>query len=219
MSPRLNILALDAAFGSACASLIRQDGKLFHAVSPSGNPHSQAILPMLETLLIEAELDWNALQLLAIGIGPGSFTGLRVAAAIMSGINVGLRLPILELSSLAITAQQSRVREPVWVIEDARADSAWIGHYQEGISMEKDRIQPWDEVRRMPVSVYLTQMPTAVDLPGWECLPLEIPRCEALATLVCQYANPLDIHSSHLPHVVTPVYLSPSQAERNAQKS
>jgi len=218
MIQQQNILALDAAFGPACAALIREDGKQFHASSPSDKPHSQTILPMLASMLDEAELDWGDLQLLGVGIGPGSFTGLRIAAAIMSGINAGFRLPILELSSLAITAQQSRVREPVWVIEDARADSAWIGRYQEGISLGKDRSQPWDEVRRMPMSIYLTQMPGAVTLPEWRHIPLEIPRCKALATLLCQYANLLDIQSSRLPHVVTPVYLSPSQAERNAQK-
>jgi len=216
MKQQPNILALDAAFGPACACLIRQDGKQFSAASQSDKPHSQTILPMLETLLAEAELDWNALQLLAIGIGPGSFTGLRVAAAIISGINTGLHLPILELASLAITARQSDIREPVWVIEDARADSAWIGRYQEGISLGKDRSQPWDEVRRMPVSIYLTQTPTAVRLPRWKRLPLALPRCKALAMLACQHADTV-VNPDILPRFANPAYLSTSQAERNAR--
>jgi len=211
-----NILSLDAAFGPACACLIRQDAGRFYASSQSDKPHSQAILPMLEALLTEAELNWNDVQLLGIGIGPGSFTGLRVAAATMAGINASLRLPMLEFSSLAITARQSSAREPVWVIEDARADSVWLGHYLEGMPLEKDQNQPWDEVRCMPVDTYLTQTPTMVDLPGWKHLPLELPRCKALAILTCQQASKV-VNPDALPRFTNPAYLSPSQAERNAR--
>lgn len=173
---------------------------------------------MLESMLDEAALDWNALQLLGIGIGPGSFTGLRVAAAIMAGINAGLHLPILEFSSLAITAKQSRITEPVWVIEDARADSAWIGRYQEGISLEKDRGVSWEEVRCLPAGIYLSQTSNTLDLPEWKRLPLELSRCEALSMLTLQHANQPN-HPDKLPRTATLTYLSPSQAERNVRKS
>jgi len=216
MKQQGNILSLDAAFGSACACLIRQDGKSFHATSASDKPHSQAILPMLESLLTKAELDWKTLQLLGVGIGPGSFTGLRVAAAIMAGINSGLHLPILEISSLAITARQSRTREPTWVIEDARANSVWIGLYQEGIALEKDRSQTWGELRCIPAGAYLTQTMAAVDLSGWKRLPLDLSRGEALSILTRQQADQLN-HPDKLPRTVTPAYLTPSQAERNAR--
>jgi len=211
-----NILSLDAAFGPACACLIRQDARQFYASSQSDKPHSQAILPMLEALLAKAELDWNDVQLLGIGIGPGSFTGLRVAAATVAGINAGLHLPILEFSSLAITARQSSVRDPMWVIEDARAGSAWLGRYQEGMSLGEEQSQPWDAVRCMPAGTYLTQATTTVDLPGWEHLPLELPRGKALAILTCQQASKV-VNPDILPRFANPVYLSPSQAERNAQ--
>jgi len=213
-----NILSLDAAFGPACACLIRQDGEQFHSSSSSDKPHSQTILPMLESMLDEAGLDWNALELFGIGIGPGSFTGLRVAAAIMAGINAGPRLPLLEIPSLAITAQQTRTSEPVWVIEDARAGNAWIGLYQDGLAQQEDRSQSWEEVRRIKAAAYTTQAPDSVDLPEWEHLPLELSRCDALAILTMQQASKI-IHPDTLPRVATPSYLSPSQAERNARRA
>jgi len=213
-----NTLSLDAAFGSACACLIRQDGESFHAASPSDKPHSQSILPMLASLLAEAELGWNALQLLGVGIGPGSFTGLRVVAAIMAGINAGLHLPMLGISSLAITACQTHSREPIRVIEDARTDSAWTGLYQESIPLEEDHNQSWDKLRRMPADSYLTHTPATVNLPGWDYLPFDSSRCEALFILTRQQVEQLD-HPDKLPRVVTPTYLSPSQAERNARRT
>ncbi len=211
-----NILALDAAFGPACACLLRQDGKPFHAVSSSDKPHSQTLIPMLETMLHEADIEWTALQLLVIGIGPGSFTGLRVAAATMNGLNTGLQLPMLEISSLAITALQSRKDEPVWVIEDARTGSAWLGLYHEGKPLQDDRIRTQDEILGMPAATCISHSEPAIKLDGWKQLPIERSRCEALAILTGQYADQLH-HPNQLPRFATPAYLCPSQAERNAQ--
>jgi len=213
-----NILALDVAFGPACACLLRRDSRSFYATSQSDKPHSQTILPMLETLLSEAELDWNDLQLLAVGIGPGSFTGLRVAAATMAGINAGLHLPVLQISSLAITALQSGASEPVWVIEDARAGSAWLGLYRKGISLQGDQALMWDEIPGMPAATCISHTEPPIQLTGWKHLPLELPRCEALELLAYKSAKQMK-QLDTLPRFVTPAYLCPSQAERHARRN
>jgi len=210
-----NILALDAAFGPACACLLRQDDKQFHAVSSSEKPHSQTLLPMLNMMLNEADMAWSALQLFAIGIGPGSFTGLRVAAATMNGLNAGLRLPMLEISSLAITALQCRKDGPVWVIEDARTGSAWLGIYKEGDPLQDDRIRTQDEILGMPAATCISHSGPAITLDGWKRLPLERSRCEALAILADRHANQCH-HPDKLPRFATPAYLCPSQAEGQA---
>jgi len=210
-----NILALDTAFGPACACLLRQDGRSFYAVSQSDKPHSQTLLPMLENQLTEAKIDWNDLQMLAAGIGPGSFTGLRVAAATMAGINAGLHLPILKISSLAITSLESRERGPVRVIENARADSAWLGLYQEGNPLQGDRIRRWNEILDMPSAACISH--TAMQqLAGWKHLPLERSRCEALAMLTRRQAGRIN-DTGNPSRFVIPAYLCPSQAERNAR--
>jgi len=212
-----NILALDAAFGPACACLLRHDSGSFYAASQSDKPHSQALLPMLENLLTKAGLKWNDLQLLVVGIGPGSFTGLRVAAASIAGINAGLHLPVLKISSLAITSLQSRERGSVRVIEDARAGCAWLGLYQAGESLQDDKILLWDEILGMPAAACISHTESARQLDGWKRLPLERSRCEALAMLASQYADQI-VHPEKLSRFVTPAYLCPSQAEHNAQK-
>jgi len=212
-----NMLALDAAFGPACACLRRRDGRQFHAVTPSDKAHSQTLLPMLETMLNEAGLEWPDLRVFAVGIGPGSLTGLRVAAATIAGLNTGLQLPILKMSSLAITSLQSREREPVRVIEDARAGRAWLGLYQAGESLQDDRILTWDEILAMPAATCIFHSKPAKKLDGWKHLPLERSRSEALAMLACRHADQM-VHPEKFPRFVAPAYLCPSQAERNVQK-
>ncbi|HXH64456.1 MAG TPA: tRNA (adenosine(37)-N6)-threonylcarbamoyltransferase complex dimerization subunit type 1 TsaB, partial [Mariprofundaceae bacterium] len=80
----MNILALDAAYGQASACLLSHAHRCGETISET-TPHSQAILPLLNRLLVGAGLDWGQLDVLAVGIGPGSLTGIRVAAATVAG--------------------------------------------------------------------------------------------------------------------------------------
>ncbi|MDQ6968770.1 MAG: tRNA (adenosine(37)-N6)-threonylcarbamoyltransferase complex dimerization subunit type 1 TsaB, partial [Mariprofundaceae bacterium] len=102
------VLALDVATSSACVCLINVEGKVFTAEATAGKQHSNTVLPLLEDVLQQADLRWTDLKMLALGQGPGSFTGLRIAAAMLAGINASLKLPIWGLSSLAITAMQAQ---------------------------------------------------------------------------------------------------------------
>jgi len=215
MNRPLHILALDAAFGPACACLIRQDGKRCFSSTESDTPHSQAVLPMLCSLLGEAGLNWQDLQLLAVGVGPGSFTGLRVAAASMAGINAALGLPVLAVSSLAITAMQTRTEDPVHVVEDAHAGDAYIGIYQSGKALVEDRCLSWDKIRLMPLGTYISHTEPVVKLPGWRLIPFAIPRPQALAELICGLVGEM-VDTDRLPTRAIPAYLSASQAEKHA---
>jgi len=124
-----NILALDAACGEIAACIIRHGHRhILQAddASNTGVTRSTAIIPALNQLLEQAGLNWKQLDVLALGAGPGSFTGLRIAAATLAGLNAGLRLPIIHLSSLAITARQTETKGPVRVLEDARAGEVFL---------------------------------------------------------------------------------------------
>jgi tRNA threonylcarbamoyladenosine biosynthesis protein TsaB len=67
-----------------------------HAV----NKHTKMILPMINNILQEAEISIQELDAVAFGKGPGSFTGLRVAAAVTEGISFGLGIKVLGISTL-----------------------------------------------------------------------------------------------------------------------
>ncbi len=212
-----HLLALDAAFGPACACLIRTDGAQAHAETPEGHPHSKAIMPMLERLLGEAGLDWRDLELLAVGIGPGSFTGVRMACAIMAGINASLKRPLLAISSMAVTAWRVAEKD-VHVVEDARAGQWWTGHYRHGESLGRDRAITPQDMRAVQPALMASETLTSEALPGWRQAPFVRSRAEALglaALAALKQANDL----SALPHFIEPAYLCPSQAERNAARA
>ncbi len=210
-----NLLALDIAFGAACACVNRRDGSSFTLQSESDRPHSQAIMPMLEKLLDMSNLTWRELEMLACGIGPGSFTGLRIAAATISGINSQLKLPVLEVSSLAISAAQIDYDAPLHIIEDARAGMAYVGQYQGHNMLEKDTCITWHELAVWPAGMYSAQQADNERLAQWQYIEPQYRRPEAMARVLlsmCENMQNIDA----LPRHPQPAYINPSQAERNA---
>jgi len=212
----LNILALDTACGDISACIIK-DGQIFTsepAENPSGKTRSTTIVPVLEDLLKKAELEWQQLDALALGAGPGSFTGLRIAASTLAGINSGLKLPVFHLSSLALTARQVDSDETLWVLEDARAGEAFVGHYHNHQHVQADSCMSWAEVESLSSACFCCHGEPPVDLQGWTRVPLTVSRSSALA---CETISACSAGlAKDMPIYPRAIYLQLSQAERNA---
>jgi len=111
------ILAIDTstAWCSVALSLGDQAPILRHELVSAGA--SQLLLPWVETLLEEANIKLNELDAIAIGIGPGAFTGVRLGVAAVQGLAISCDLPILPVPSLdAIAAQLIKTN----LFEDAK---------------------------------------------------------------------------------------------------
>jgi len=207
------LLALDAALGRGSAALLLPDGKLLAAESEGDRSHSRTLVPMLEGLLSQAGLAWPDLRMLAIGVGPGSFTGLRIAAATLAGINASLALPTLPVSSLAITAAQAGVDDALWVLEDARAGEAFVGHYQCCRAIAEDRCISWENLLEEEPAGYVAVSTPPLSLPGWQQLDMPIARTDAMVNVIHEALR--SVEADELPRYVQPAYLQISQAERN----
>ncbi|MDQ6956374.1 MAG: tRNA (adenosine(37)-N6)-threonylcarbamoyltransferase complex dimerization subunit type 1 TsaB [Mariprofundaceae bacterium] len=209
------LLALDVATNTACVCLINAEGKVFTETASPGKQHSNTVLPLLQDVLKQADLTWGDLKMLALGQGPGSFTGLRIAAAMLAGVNASLKLPIWGLSSLAITAMQTQSDKPLWVLEDARAGEVFVGYYQQGERLQDDVCKCWSEIQGMPTDSFAAQQEPAITLPDWHRLPLPMDRAQAMSLLIQTLWDKTD-HTAHTPWI-QPVYLQLSQAEKNLQ--
>jgi len=97
------LLALETAT-DACSVALRHAGGVAarHEVAP--RRHTELVIEMLDAVLGEAALARAALDAVAFGQGPGSFTGVRVAAALAQGIALGRGLPVCGVSTLAALA-------------------------------------------------------------------------------------------------------------------
>jgi tRNA threonylcarbamoyladenosine biosynthesis protein TsaB len=128
------ILAIDTSTPHLSLALRRSgqtlgtvNGGAQHAV-PLQRRHNESILPHLDELLRQAGTTVKALTGVAVGLGPGSFTGVRVGIATGLGLAQALEIPIIGVSSfLAIAAGTSA--DSVLVVEDARQDHFYTAWY------------------------------------------------------------------------------------------
>jgi len=98
------ILALDTSTEN-CSAALYLDGEITFREFESPREHTLRILPMVDSLLKEANVKLTDLDALAFGRGPGSFTGVRIGTGIAQGLAFGADLPMLPISSLAAMAQ------------------------------------------------------------------------------------------------------------------
>lgn len=100
----MKILALDTASG-LCSAALLLDGEIATRELLTPRDHAREILPMVQSLLAEAGIRLGAVDAIAFGRGPGSFTGLRIAASVTQGLAFGADLPVLPVSDLRALAQ------------------------------------------------------------------------------------------------------------------
>lgn len=106
-------------------------GEIFEKFELLPRLHTQFILPMIKELMQERDLTFSDLDAVAVGSGPGSFTGLRIAAGVAQGIAFGANLPLIPVSTLAALAQQNLKSGEKYVLSclDARINEVyWALH-------------------------------------------------------------------------------------------
>jgi len=165
---------------------------------------------MLSKLMEKAGLDWQDIDAFAVGVGPGSFTGLRVACATIAGINASLKKPVYSLCSLGITARQAASDNIHWAIEDARSGLVYAAKYKHGEALEAAQCLTWDTFLNFEPKLMSSASGIPVPHEIWQQLPLKISREQALleAVKAIQTEQSFDFW-------VEPVYLQASQAEKS----
>lgn len=126
----MRLLAVETAT-EACSAAIWQDGGLLERFELAPRRHTELILPMIDSLMAEAELSLQAMDALAFGHGPGSFTGVRIATGVIQGLALSIDRPVIGISTLASLAQtQADNHSCVCAVIDARMQEVYWGCYQ-----------------------------------------------------------------------------------------
>ncbi|HUW99130.1 MAG TPA: tRNA (adenosine(37)-N6)-threonylcarbamoyltransferase complex dimerization subunit type 1 TsaB [Acidiferrobacter sp.] len=121
----MKILAIETATPIASVA-VKIGDRLFERRLADPAARAEGVLDLLRALLADTGLDLGAIDVIAFGRGPGSFTGLRVAAAVAQGLAYARGLPVIPISSLAALAQQAQGTEILAAI-DARRDEVYYG--------------------------------------------------------------------------------------------
>lgn len=114
------LAALDSSTKYAGVALWDERGLLAEANWLAGSNHTKQLLPMLKSLLAQQGAKAADLRAIAVALGPGSFTGLRVAVSAAKGLCLGLRVPLVVVGTLAYTAYAQRLAGlPICPLVDA----------------------------------------------------------------------------------------------------
>ena len=110
MSEDMNLLAVESSAGPASVAVLRRENGVEQIVcTASVNnrlTHSQTLLPMMEDMLKNAAMTFADITHLAVAVGPGSFTGVRIGVAAVKGLAFAQNLPCLAVSTLAGMARR-----------------------------------------------------------------------------------------------------------------
>ncbi len=93
------ILSFDTSAAHCAAALLSGERILAARGEEMGRGQAERLFPMLEALLAEAGVAWSDLHAVAVGVGPGNFTGIRIAVSAARGLALGLDVPAIGVSS------------------------------------------------------------------------------------------------------------------------
>jgi len=131
-----NCLIIESSTDLCLLALQNQGGKIFERRVEGARSHSANMLPFVQSLLLDANMDASELELLAFSAGPGSFTGIRLAASIIKSIAWVHNIPVIALSSLQVLAQSAILQfdnlqagDSFYLIRDAKMQEAYIASF------------------------------------------------------------------------------------------
>lgn len=233
-------LALETSGPLGSVAVGRSGKVLARALLERQGRHATEVIPRVAEVLAAAGLPVRDLAGIVVGAGPGSFTGVRVAAATAKGLAHALEIPLWAFSSLAAAAIAERIAPPPsgaashvpwdgfrYVLFDARGDRVYAACYEvqeeciagivERVPPHATRIQDLLE-KEIPTGAWFAgdgavRHEAAIRGAGYQVLPAPagLPRADGLIHLL---ALPPGRAPEHDPARWEPAYLKASSAER-----
>lgn len=124
----MKLLAFETST-EACSVAVWLDGEVRERFEVAPRRHAELALPWAERLLAEAGVARTALDAIAVGRGPGAFTGVRLGVAIAQGIALALDLPVAPVSTLAALATPAG-GDRILAAIDARMGEVYLGAFE-----------------------------------------------------------------------------------------
>lgn len=124
------ILAIDSATPVAGVALIKDKALLREEFINFKKTHSETLMPMVDQILRECEVAVQDLTAIAVTIGPGSFTGLRIGLAAAKGLSLAIGKPLVGISTLDVMAHNIVLSDSlICPLLDARKQEVYTAFY------------------------------------------------------------------------------------------
>jgi len=152
---RLKILAIDTSTDTGSIAITDDEDILAESIFNVGRTHSETLIPSFQEMLEKTQLDIKDLDLLALTLGPGSFTGVRIGVSTIKGFALALEKPVAGVSTLEALASNFPFSSlPIVPLFDARrgeiysAMFKWEGGLLKRLS-EDGAVSPEDAIKEI----------------------------------------------------------------------
>lgn len=225
----MKILAFDTAtIETTCA--VVEDKKVLAASSINSRlSHSETLVSMIEEMLSALALEMKDLDMIAVGVGPGSFTGLRISVVLAKIFAKTLDIPVVGVSTLAALARQVAESGIVVPVFDARRKRVYTAQFKkEGDVLTRltkdDAVAVDDLIDSLPegatiigegLSPYGESLSASEK--GFFCYPQSLSQVRA-AFIAEEALVQYERDGASNPYELEPNYLRPSQAMREYRR-
>ena len=191
------LLALDTSGDTLSLALYRGRKRLAHLESEAARRHSEALFPLIQKLLKSAGLTPKKIEGVAVGLGPGSFTGLRVGVTAAKVLSYALGAKLIGVSSLEAMARSAKRDGTFAVMVDARRSRVYSAVYRR-------KNKKWSVTRKPEI------YPREAFVNSLEPGTVILATVRATASAVAEAAFELaDQDRYDDPRLLEPIYLSP----------
>lgn len=131
----MRILAIDTST-DACSAAVWNDGRICERLKEMSRGHAEALLPLVLATMSDANSRFDELDLLAVTVGPGAFTGVRIGLAAARGMALAAGLPCLGITSLdaiaAAVEPEDAAAGPLLVVIDSKRGDVYAQVFVSG---------------------------------------------------------------------------------------
>lgn len=173
------VLAFDTAGPWITACLRHSDGRVVLRHEAMEKGQAERLMTLLEETLAEAGIGWSDLGRIAVGTGPGNFTGVRISVAAARGLALGLGIPALGITRFEAVAHG--LPRPVTVVEDARRGEVYVQMFTDNGPEAASLCKMGSITHRAPVTG---------NAAGPDALPAAIPLAQAMAEIAAARSLP-----------------------------
>ena len=196
----MKLLALDTTSAVATAALFLDGVCLLEREADSSKKHAETVLPLIDRLLEETKVSIREIDLFAVDIGPGSFTGVRIGVSLVNAMAFALERKVVPVDSLlALYEAEGERKLPSACVLDARNGNGYAALYRAGETLAA--------TSAVEIEPFLASLPQGAVIIGDAGEQKTFPRAKAVglaALSLMQTAR----------DSVEPLYLRSSQAER-----
>ncbi len=223
----MNILSFDTSTKAASIALLKGDELIGEVFINDKRTHSQKLMPMLESLFKLGDITMDDIDLLAVCIGPGSFTGLRIAMATVKAIAHVKNLKIVAVNSLeSLAFNLGHTAKKIISILDAQGKNLYTASYK----MEKNILKQVSEIEVLEIDELVARIKEEgqevlilgegldkskeafkFDLVEFASPDKNVSKASSVAVLASEkYRKNIDVYTCY---DIEPLYIRKSQAE------